>query len=61
MEKPGADFQYGAELTEMCLLGNLAKKFAGNELKWDNKDGRVTNYEAANAWVRRPYRAGWSL
>ena len=60
-DKPGADFQYGAALTEICLLGNLAKKFAGTELKWDAANMRVTNLAAANAWVKRPYRDGWSL
>ncbi len=60
-DKSSADFQYGAELTEICLLGNLAKKFEGHELKWDAANCRVTNHEPANAWVRRPYREGWSL
>ena len=61
MEKAGADFQYGAELTELCLLGNLAKKFEGNELQWDARNCKISNYDAANEWIRRPYRKGWNL
>ncbi|MCF7849011.1 MAG: Gfo/Idh/MocA family oxidoreductase [Kiritimatiellales bacterium] len=59
--KACADFSYSGPLTEMALLGNLAKRFPGRELKWDGPNMRVTNHEAANAWVKRPRRAGWSL
>jgi hypothetical protein len=31
------------------------------KLLWDNELMKVTNLEAANEWVRRPYRKGWSL
>ena len=57
----GAHFGYGGHLTEITLLGNVAKRFPGKKLNWDGELMRVTNHDEANAWVRRPYRDGWSL
>ena len=36
-------------------------KFAGRyvSLKWDGENMRVTNFEAANRFIRRKYRKGW--
>jgi predicted dehydrogenase len=59
--KASADFSYSGPLTELALLGNLAKRFPNQKLLWDNELMRVTNLEAANEWVRRPSRKGWSL
>lgn len=30
-------------------------------LKWDGDNMRITNYEKANEWVTRDYRAGWEV
>jgi hypothetical protein len=60
-EQASADFSYSGPLTEMVLLGNIAKRFPGQELRWDGDNMRVTNLDEANDWVRRPYRKGWSL
>jgi hypothetical protein len=30
-------------------------------IKWDGANMRVTNYDEANAWVKRAYREGWEL
>ncbi|MFZ9938264.1 MAG: Gfo/Idh/MocA family protein [Luteolibacter sp.] len=59
--KASADFDYSGPLTELALLGNLAKRFPGQKLLWDNDQIKVTNHDEANEWVRRPYRKGWSL
>lgn len=59
--KAGADFSYSGPLTELALLGNLAKRFPNEKLLWNNELMKVTNLDAANEWVRRPYRKGWSL
>ena len=56
-----ADFSYSGPLTELALLGNLAKRFPDQQLLWNNELMKVTNLEAANEWVRRPYRKGWAL
>lgn len=59
--KASADFSYSGPFNEIALLGNLAKRFPGRELKWDGKNMRVTNLDEANEWVKRPHRKGWSL
>jgi predicted dehydrogenase len=54
-------FHYAGPLSEMVLIGNLAVRFPNRELLWDGEKMRVTNDAAADAFVRRPYREGWSL
>lgn len=60
--RPLCSFDYSGPLTETILLGNLAYRSApGERLAWDAAALRVTNHDGANAFVRREYRAGWSL
>ena len=59
-KKAGACFEYSGPLTEVCLLGNVAKKL-DKRILWDAENCRVTNNPAANALVKRKYRTGWSL
>jgi predicted dehydrogenase len=57
----GSNFvDHGGLLTEVCLLGNVALR-AGKKLLWDGPNLRVTNDEAANRYLHREYRPGWSL
>jgi predicted dehydrogenase len=56
----GADFEYSALLTEICLLGNIAKRVDAR-IEWDGPGMKVTNLPQANQYVRTPYREGWSL
>lgn len=58
--KAGAAFEYSGPLTEICLLGNVAKKL-DTRIEWDPANLRVTNNPAAETLIRRPYREGWSL
>lgn len=58
--KAGAAFEYAGPLTEICLLGNVAKRL-DTRIAWDAAGLRVTNQPEAEAFIRRPYRAGWSL
>ena len=46
--KPLSHFDHAVPLTEMVLLGCISQRIEG-ELKWDQKAGRFTNNEAANA------------
>ncbi|MHC4302215.1 MAG: Gfo/Idh/MocA family protein [Planctomycetota bacterium] len=55
-----SNFDYSGPLTEAVLLGNLAIR-AGKRLEWDGENMRVTNVPEANRYVRRDYRAGWTL
>jgi hypothetical protein len=34
---------------------------SNTKLLWDNANMRVTNFDAANQFVKRTYREGWSL
>jgi predicted dehydrogenase len=62
-KKSTTDFSYASALTEMMLLGNVAIRAAKDNtmLRWDSSNLRITNDEAANEFLRMPYREGWSL
>ena len=47
-------------VTEVCLLGNIAVR-AQKKLLWDGAKMEFTNDKAANQWLRREYRQGWTL
>lgn len=47
-------------VTEVCLLGNIAVR-AQKKLLWDGAKMQFTNDKAANQWLRREYRQGWTL
>jgi len=59
--KAGSDFSYGGPLTEIALLGVIAFRMLGKELKWDAPAMRFTNCPEANALINPPYRKGWTL
>lgn len=62
-------FEYAGPLTETVLMGNLALRswniksgdhFPGRKkLLWDAPNMRITNFDEANQFVKREYRAGW--
>ncbi|HEV2478486.1 MAG TPA: Gfo/Idh/MocA family oxidoreductase [Puia sp.] len=65
-------FDYAGPLTETILMGNLALrsynlkdasgKYSGRKkLLWDAANMKITNFDEANAFVKRNYRAGWTL
>jgi hypothetical protein len=45
----------------MVLMGNLAVRFPNRKLLWDGPAMKVTNDAEADAYVRLPYRDGWTL
>jgi hypothetical protein len=47
-------------VTEVCLLGNIAVR-RDKKLLWDGANLRFTNDQAANKFLRREYRQGWTL
>jgi len=63
----GSNFDVSGPLTEAVLLGNVALRHELRErltrqiLEWDSRNLCVTNLPEANAFLRRPYREGWSL
>lgn len=71
-----SSFDFAGPLTETVLMGNLAirsyslrtaRKEGGfdypgrKKLLWDGQHLKITNFDEANQFVRRPYREGWSL
>jgi predicted dehydrogenase len=57
-----APFEYGAQLTEFTLLGNLAQHAGvGRKVEWDGPNMKVTNIPELNEWVQRPYRKSWPV
>lgn len=56
--QPGSNFDYGADLTEMVLLGVLAQRFGGR-IEYDAANMRITNRPELNAYLRLPAREGW--
>lgn len=56
-----SSFEYGGALTEMALLGMLALKMKDQKLKWDSKNLKFTNNDAANELLHIKYRDGWKL
>jgi hypothetical protein len=46
-------------IENMCL--GLAAFRAGSELEYDGAAGVVTNNAAANEFLTKPYRKGWTL
>lgn len=56
-----SNFDYAGPFAEMVLLGNLAVRFPERRLLWDGPNMKVTNDAEAQAFVKRPYREGWTL
>ena len=66
-----SSFDIAGPLTETVIMGNLAvrsyniregKNFPGRkQLLWDGENMRITNFDAANQFVKRQYRDGWKL
>ena len=54
------NFEYSGWLTEANHLGNVAYR-VGKKLEWDPAKLRCPNAPEADQFIRREYRAGWSL
>ena len=54
------DFAYSGPLTESNHLGNVAYR-AGQRIEWDATNMRIPNAPAAEQFLGRSYREGWSL
>ena len=63
----GSNFDWAGPLTESVLLGNVALRTQLREeltlyrLMWDSANLKFTNLDEADHFLRREYRAGWSL
>ena len=59
-QAPVENLDIGHHVSSVASLGNLALR-SRSRLEWDAASERVTNNDAANALVTRPYRAPWKL
>ncbi len=58
--KANADFAYSGPLTEIALLGNIAKRM-NTKLLWDSVKMEFTNLPEATQHVHQVYREGWTI
>jgi predicted dehydrogenase len=56
----GSNFEYGARLTELVLLGTLALRL-GRRVDWDAERMEARGISEAEPIIREPYRTGWEL
>ena len=55
-------FSYGADLTELILLGCLAiKAGVGKKVEWDGANAKCPNLPELDRIIHRPYRKGWEV
>jgi hypothetical protein len=55
-----ANFEYGAALTEIGLLGLVAMR-VGKKMYWDAKAMKATNAPNADKYLKEKYRSGWEI
>ncbi len=59
-KKALSNFEYSGRLTETVLLGVVALK-AGTAIEWDAAGMKAKNLPAADQYIRRHYRKGFSI
>jgi len=55
-----SNFEYGARLTELALLGNVALR-VGKKIRWDAANMKATNAPEADVFIKESCRKGWEL
>ena len=55
-----SNFEYGAKLTELVLLGNVALR-VGKKLYWDAANMKAKNAPEADQYLKGQYRSGWDI
>jgi predicted dehydrogenase len=59
-KETAASFEYGAQLTEFTLLGNLAQHAGvGHKVQWNGAEMKAGNLPELGRWVACPHRKGW--
>ena len=53
-------FEISGPLAEIVLLGNVAL-LSGKSIEWDRATMKIVNQPAANRYIHREYRDGWTL
>ena len=58
--KTACDFDYDGKMIEMMMLGLVAYR-VGKKISYDSASCQITDNPEANKFLRRTYRAGWTL
>jgi predicted dehydrogenase len=56
-----SNFEYGARLTEIVLLGVLSLRLGGKKIYWDAANIKAIGLPEADAIIREPVRKGWEM
>lgn len=56
-----SNFEYGAHLTEITLLGVLSLRLGGQKIYWDAANMKAKGLSEADPIIREPVRAGWEM
>ena len=56
-----SNFEYGAHLTEITLLGVLSLRMKGQKINWDAKNLKATGIGEADQYIKEPVRTGWEM
>lgn len=56
-----ANFEYGARLTEITLLGVLSLRMGGQKIEWDAEQMKAKGLPDADQYIREPVREGWEM
>jgi predicted dehydrogenase len=57
---PSANFEYGARITELVLLGPVALR-TGKKIYWDAQAMKAKNAPEADRFIKEEYRPGWEI
>ena len=56
-----SNFEYGARLTEIALLGVLSLRLGGKKIYWDAMNMKAIGLPEADKIIREPVRKGWEM
>ncbi|MFO7824878.1 MAG: Gfo/Idh/MocA family oxidoreductase [Cyclobacterium sp.] len=56
-----ANFEYGAHLTEITLLGVLSLRMKGQKIHWDAANLKAKGLDEADPYISEPVRSGWEM
>ena len=56
-----SNFEYGAHLTEITLLGVLSLRLGGQRIDWDAANMKVKGIADADQYIQEPVRSGWEM
>ncbi|MCB0685884.1 MAG: Gfo/Idh/MocA family oxidoreductase [Saprospiraceae bacterium] len=56
-----SNFEYGAHLTEITLLGVLSLRLGGQKIYWDAENMKAVGIPEADQYIEEPLRSGWEM